>query len=104
MASISASTISRYPRRVESPDLISPSATRLTASWAPVRRGSKEARYLGVGPIFGTTSKSDAGPAIGLKSLKRRIEISGLPVIGIGGIDASNAGTVWPLERLGWLS
>jgi thiamine-phosphate diphosphorylase len=61
--------------------------------------GARSARiegadYLGVGPIFGTTSKSDAGPAIGLKSLKRRIEISGLPVIGIGGIDASNAGTV----------
>lgn len=61
--------------------------------------GTRSARiegadYLGVGPIFGTTSKADAGPAIGLKTLKRRIRISGLPVIGIGGINASNAGTV----------
>lgn len=61
--------------------------------------GARSARieggtYLGVGPIFGTRTKVDAGPAIGLNVLKRRIEVSGLPVIGIGGIDASNAGTV----------
>lgn len=52
------------------------------------------ASYLGVGPIFGTHSKLDAGPAIGLRVLRRRIEISALPVIGIGGIDAENAGLV----------
>lgn len=52
------------------------------------------ASYLGVGPIFGTHSKLDAGPAIGLRVLRRRIEISALPVIGIGGIDAENAGSV----------
>ena len=52
------------------------------------------ASYLGVGPVFGTTTKSDAGAAIGLSVLKRRIEISDLPVVGIGGIDAGNAGSV----------
>lgn len=52
------------------------------------------ASYLGVGPIFGTKSKHDAGPAIGLSVFRRRISISGLPVIGIGGIDAENAGSV----------
>ncbi len=52
------------------------------------------ASYLGVGPIFGTRSKHDAGPAIGVSVMKRRIEVSGLPVIGIGGIDAGNAGSV----------
>lgn len=52
------------------------------------------ADYLGVGPVFGTGSKSDAGPAIGLGILKRRIAVSDLPVIGIGGIDAGNAGSV----------
>lgn len=61
--------------------------------------GARSARieggtYLGVGPIFGTATKSDAGPAIGLSALKRRIEISGLPVIGIGGITAENAGSI----------
>lgn len=52
------------------------------------------ASYLGVGPVFGTSSKSDAGPAIGLSLLKRRIAVADLPVIGIGGIDASNAESV----------
>lgn len=61
--------------------------------------GARSARleggsYLGVGPVFGTRSKADAGAAIGLNVLKRRIEMSGLPVIGIGGIDAENAASV----------
>lgn len=52
------------------------------------------ASYLGVGPIFSTASKSDAGPPIGLRVIRRRAEISELPVIGIGGINASNAAQV----------
>lgn len=52
------------------------------------------ASYLGVGPVFGSVSKLDAGAAIGLPALRRRSEISGLPVVGIGGIDASNAADV----------
>jgi thiamine-phosphate diphosphorylase len=61
--------------------------------------GARSARieggsYLGVGPIFGTASKRDAGPSIGISVLKRRIEVSGLPVIGIGGINSENAGSV----------
>lgn len=49
------------------------------------------ADYLGVGPVYGTASKSDAGPAIGLASIQRRARIAGLPTIGIGGITAANA-------------
>ncbi len=52
------------------------------------------ADYLGVGPVFGTGSKSDAGPAIGLRLLERRAGIADIPVIGIGGIDAGNAASV----------
>lgn len=52
------------------------------------------ADYLGVGPVFGTTTKADAPGAIGLEGLARIVEIVDLPVIGIGGIDASNAGEV----------
>ncbi len=52
------------------------------------------ASYLGVGPVFGTASKADAGAAIGLGLLKRRVTVADLPVIGIGGIDASNAASV----------
>jgi thiamine-phosphate diphosphorylase len=52
------------------------------------------ASYLGVGPVFGTTSKPDAGAAIGLDLLWNRARISGLPTIGIGGITAENAASV----------
>ena len=47
--------------------------------------------YLGVGPIYETASKSDAGPAIGLRTIQRRAKIASLPTIGIGGVTAANA-------------
>jgi len=53
---------------------------------------SRGADYLGVGPVFGTTSKHDAGEAIGLETLGRRARLSGIPTIGIGGITTANAG------------
>ena len=44
------------------------------------------ADYLGVGPVVATASKSGAGQPIGLGGLRRRVELAGIPVIGIGGI------------------
>jgi thiamine-phosphate pyrophosphorylase len=52
------------------------------------------ADYLGIGPVFLTQSKADAGEAIGLEALSRRVNCAGIPVIGIGGINAENAGSV----------
>ncbi len=52
------------------------------------------ADYLGVGPVFGTASKGDAGEAIGLETIRRRAMLAGIPVIGIGGITAATAGDV----------
>lgn len=49
------------------------------------------ADYLGVGPVFGTTSKHDAGEAIGLETLARRVRLGGIPTVAIGGITATNA-------------
>jgi thiamine-phosphate pyrophosphorylase len=49
------------------------------------------ADYLGVGPVYGTVSKSDAGPAVGLDAIGRRAALAGIPTIGIGGISAANA-------------
>lgn len=46
------------------------------------------ADYLGVGPIFATASKSDAGAAVGLAQLERFSAVSQLPLIAIGGISA----------------
>ena len=50
-----------------------------------------DADYLGVGPIWETPSKEDADPAIGLAELARIAAAVRIPVIAIGGIDASNA-------------
>jgi len=44
------------------------------------------ADYLGIGPVFGTTTKPDAGAAIGLDGLRSVIERSILPVVAIGGV------------------
>jgi thiamine-phosphate pyrophosphorylase len=51
-----------------------------------------DADYLGVGPIWATPSKPDAAPPLGLSELARICRAVEVPVIAIGGIDASNAG------------
>jgi thiamine-phosphate pyrophosphorylase len=49
------------------------------------------ATYLGAGPIWETPSKPDAAPPIGLDGLRDVCLSTSLPVVAIGGIDASNA-------------
>jgi thiamine-phosphate pyrophosphorylase len=51
-----------------------------------------DADYLGVGPVWETPSKHDADPAIGVLALGKICEAVDLPVVAIGGINASNAG------------
>jgi thiamine-phosphate pyrophosphorylase len=48
--------------------------------------------YLGVGPVFATTTKSDAAPALGLAGLAEIRALTGLPIVAIGGLSAANAG------------
>ena len=47
------------------------------------------ADYLGVGAVFPTNSKDDASE-VGLNMLKEIRQISKLPIVGIGGINAQN--------------
>lgn len=47
--------------------------------------------YLGVGPVFGTRTKSDAGPAWGLEVLPELARISCHPIVAIGGVTPENA-------------
>jgi thiamine-phosphate pyrophosphorylase len=47
--------------------------------------------YLGVGPIFDTSSKPDAAPPLGLDALARIAGSMRLPVAAIGGITEENA-------------
>jgi thiamine-phosphate pyrophosphorylase len=51
-----------------------------------------DADYLGAGPVWETPSKRDAEPPIGLAGLRAICAAAGVPVVAIGGIDASNAG------------
>ena len=55
---------------------------------------AKVADYVGIGPIFGSDSKSDAGNAIGIEGFKRLAALCELPSIGIGGITAETANQV----------
>lgn len=52
------------------------------------------ADYLGVGDIFGTKTKSDAGAPVGLEVLENIAGKVSLPIVGIGGINKENAGSV----------
>jgi thiamine-phosphate pyrophosphorylase len=52
------------------------------------------ADYVGIGPVYGTASKDDAGDAIGVDGFARLRARCPAPAVAIGGIDASNAGAV----------
>ncbi len=55
---------------------------------------SEPVDYLGVGPVFGTTSKENPRAALGLEGLRRIVAAVGKPVIAIGGIDAERVPAV----------
>lgn len=50
--------------------------------------------YLGVGPVYGTASKANPAPALGLAAFARIAAACPKPVIAIGGIDATRVGAV----------
>ena len=56
--------------------------------------GAVGADYAGIGPVFGTMSKRDAGGAIGVEEFARLAARVGLPAVGIGGVNATNAADV----------
>jgi thiamine-phosphate pyrophosphorylase len=49
------------------------------------------ATYIGAGPVWATPSKLDADPPIGLAGLSGICRAVSVPVVAIGGVDASNA-------------
>lgn len=53
------------------------------------------ANYIGVGPLYETTSKESPGEAVGPELVREIVqELPGLPIVGIGGISERKAGTV----------
>ncbi len=55
---------------------------------------AKEADYVGIGPLFATDSKDDAGKAIGIDGFRKLAELSGLPAVAVGGLSADRAAQV----------
>jgi thiamine-phosphate diphosphorylase len=56
--------------------------------------GNGDVDYLGVGPVFETLSKSDAGRPLGVDGLRRLAGASPFPVAAIGGISLAQLGAV----------
>lgn len=65
----------------------------LSASSAEEARDAEAsgATYVGAGPVWETPSKEDADPPIGLDGLRAIARAVSIPVVAIGGVDASNA-------------
>ena len=52
------------------------------------------ADYIGVGPVFSTGTKPDAGTPIGIDGLKKVVDAVSIPVVAIGGITIENISDV----------
>ena len=48
------------------------------------------ADYVGIGPVFPTTTRADATAALGLAEFTRLAQRAGIPAVAIGGINSSN--------------
>ena len=55
---------------------------------------SEPADYLALGPIFGTSTKLNPDPVVGLDELRRLRPLTNRPLVAIGGITRSNARSV----------
>lgn len=58
------------------------------------RAQASGADYIGVGPVFATTSKRDAGEPIGIAGLRAVAAATMLPTVAIGGISLANLAQV----------
>jgi thiamine-phosphate pyrophosphorylase len=47
--------------------------------------------YLAIGPVFGTSSKENPDPVVGLEGVRAARELTRLPLVAIGGITGGNA-------------
>jgi len=55
-----------------------------------LKAAEEGADYLGVGPIYPTATKPDAGSALGISRLKEIRESVNIPIVAIGGINENN--------------
>ncbi|HYR09630.1 MAG TPA: thiamine phosphate synthase [Longimicrobium sp.] len=68
----------------------------VSAETEELARAAEEegADYVGVGPVYRTGSKADAGDAVGTERIARVAAAVRIPVVGIGGITIGNAAPV----------
>ena len=52
---------------------------------------AKDADYVGIGPVYSSDSKSDAGAAIGVEGFKKLAALVGHPAVAVGGITPDRA-------------
>jgi thiamine-phosphate pyrophosphorylase len=52
------------------------------------------ADYIGFGPVFGTRSKANPDPVVGLEALRAVADAAAVPVVAIGGIDLEKVAAV----------
>ncbi len=60
--------------------------------------------YIGVGPIFETTTKDKPHPTLGVELAKRMVELSKYPAYLIGGIKLENIGEIKDIGAWGFVS
>jgi thiamine-phosphate pyrophosphorylase len=78
-------------RMLPRPAILGVSVSNLEEVLRAARAG---ADYLGVGPVFATATKADAGEPLGLEALAALVRAVSLPVVAIGGIDHENVAAV----------
>lgn len=64
-------------------------------SWQQMREAERApVDYYGISPVFATSSKADAAPALGLAGLQQLRRMTARPLVAIGGIHAGNVAAV----------
>lgn len=59
-----------------------------------IAANSSAADYIAIGPVFGTQTKLDAEPVVGLEGVHRARSLTDKPLVAIGGITRENARSV----------
>jgi thiamine-phosphate pyrophosphorylase len=75
------------PKKIIGVSVGSEAEARQAASW--------NVDYVGVGPVYPTATKPDAGMALGADETARLARISGHRAVAIGGIDVTNAAALY---------
>ncbi len=78
----------RDARALLGPDAIIGLSVGDEAQWRASQEAIEAVDYLGVGPVFSTTTKSDSGSAIGAEGVALVRALTDLPIVAIGGLRA----------------